>query len=287
MDDVMRVRLQAALGEGVELGSRLSDAGMSDVFLVHDRATGRRLVAKAIDPTDAKPGRAERFAKEIRVLSVLRHPRIVSLIDHGSADRLLYYTMEYAGESLRAKLDRERRLPASEAATIMRDVAEGLSYLHLRRTIHRDIKPGNILCGDTGAIITDLGITKSAIGVQAITREGQGVGTFDYMSPEQLTGVRVTGRADVYSLGIVVYEMLTGRTRKDQPPKATLDEVYTYRPDIPESFAQLIVDCLEESVDRRPTSDEVLERLGGSSGSLLDRAMIVVKDRARDLLPGS
>jgi serine/threonine-protein kinase len=158
---------------------------------------------------------AERFLREIEVTAALQHPHILPLHDSGRAGELLYYVMPYVeGESLRERLARERQLPVDETVRIACDVAAALDYAHRRGVIHRDIKPENILLHDGRALVADFGIARAvqrAVGDDTLTGTGVSVGTPSYMSPEQAAADReVDARTDIYSLGCIVYEMLTG-----------------------------------------------------------------------------
>jgi serine/threonine protein kinase len=261
MHDEMRRRVQSLLGDGYELETELDDAGMSHVFTARDRERGQRFVVKAIECSSATRERLDRFEKEIAVLSTLRHPRIVSMTHQAAGDGIAFYIMKFAGPSLRAKLARSGRLPIAEAAAIMGDVAEGLAVVHAHDIIHRDIKPSNILCGDDGAVITDFGIAKSFLGAQSITREGTGIGTLRYISPEQRAGGAVDSRTDVYSLGVVTYEMLTAHFRTTTLADETRRELRALRQDAPDVLVALIADCLEECSALRPTCEQIGARL--------------------------
>ena len=156
----------------------------------------------------------ERFLTEIRTTARLQHPHILPLLDSGEADGLLYYVMPLVtGETLRARLERERQLPIADAVRITREVASALDYAHRQNVIHRDIKPENILLHDGSALVADFGIVlavQSAAG-QRMTQTGLSLGTPQYMSPEQAMGERaIDARSDLYALGAVTYEMLAG-----------------------------------------------------------------------------
>ncbi len=156
----------------------------------------------------------ERFLTEIRTTARLQHPHILPLLDSGEADGLLYYVMPLVtGETLRARLERERQLPMADAVRITREVASALDYAHRQNVIHRDIKPENILLHDGSALVADFGIVlavQSAAG-QRMTQTGLSLGTPQYMSPEQAMGERtIDARSDLYALGAVTYEMLAG-----------------------------------------------------------------------------
>src|SRR5438034_2141565 len=188
---------------------------MSVVFLAADHRNQRRVALKVLRPELAHSLGPERFLREIKVAAGLAHPHILPLFDSGIAGGLLFYTMPYvAGESLRDRLIRQRRLPVADAVTIARDVADALSYAHAQNIVHRDIKPENILLEAGHPVVSDFGIARAISVADASRMTGTGivVGTVDYMSPEQASGEEVDGRSDIYSLGCVLHEMLIGRT---------------------------------------------------------------------------
>jgi serine/threonine protein kinase len=149
----------------------------------------------------------ERFLSEIRTTARVQHPHILPLLDSGDADGLLYYVMPLVtGETLRARLERERQLPIADAVRIAREVVSALDYAHRQHVIHRDIKPEHILLHDGSALVADFGIALAvqAAGGQRMTQTGLSLGTPQYMSPEQAMGQRtIDARSDVYALGAV------------------------------------------------------------------------------------
>lgn len=218
MDDRLE-RLTAHLADRYEVVRPHGRGGMATVYLAIDRKHGRDVALKVLAPEMAIGIGAERFVREIQIAANLNHPHILPLLDSGVAEDLPYYVMPFvAGESLRERLAREGPLPVEDALRLTRDVAGALRYAHDHGVIHRDIKPGNILLTDGGAVVTDFGIA-SAIGVGAgkhLTQTGHSVGTVGYMSPEQASGdLEIDGRADQYSVACVLFEMLTG-----EPPFA-------------------------------------------------------------------
>ena len=157
----------------------------------------------------------KRFRREIEILSNLDHPNILPFLDHGITElgSLYLVTPFVDGETLRKKLQREKQLPLDATLAIATDVASALDYAHARALIHRDIKPANILLAEDRVIVADFGISRAAAVDQyaQITVSGVSLGTPEYMSPEQIGGVELDGRCDIYALGCVVYEMLTGK----------------------------------------------------------------------------
>jgi serine/threonine-protein kinase len=190
----------------------LGRGGMAVVFLARDVRHDRPVAIKVFrsDIGDA-PG-AERFQREIRLLARLQHPHILPLYDSGTTGETSYFVSAFVeGETLRARLKREHRLPIEEAVRIAVEVADALDFAHMRDVVHRDIKPENILLHDGHAIVADFGIARAMrrSGSEWTTAAGMSVGSPAYMSPEQASGDReVDGRADIYSLACVLFETL-------------------------------------------------------------------------------
>jgi serine/threonine-protein kinase len=207
-------RLTAALADRYLIEGELGAGGMATVYLARDLKHDRQVALKVLKPELAAVLGAERFVVEIKTTAALQHPHILPLFDSGTADGFLYYVMPYIqGETLRAKLDRETQLGIDEAVRITTDVAGALDYAHRHGVIHRDIKPENILLHDGRPMVADFGIALavSAAAGGRMTETGLSLGTPHYMSPEQATAEKeITARSDIYSLGSVLYEMLTG-----------------------------------------------------------------------------
>jgi len=213
MTDVLS-RLTAAIADRYRLERELGAGGMATVYLAHDLKHERDVAIKVLHPDLGAALGGERFLTEIRTTARLQHPHILPLLDSGEADGLLYYVMPLVtGETLRARLEREKQLPIDDAVLIAREVADALGYAHGLGVIHRDIKPENILLQNGHALVADFGIAlavQSASG-QRMTQTGLSLGTPQYMSPEQAMGERtIDARSDIYALGAVTYEMLTG-----------------------------------------------------------------------------
>jgi tetratricopeptide (TPR) repeat protein len=280
-------RLQAALGTVYRLERELPGGGMSRVFLATEVQLSRSVVVKVLPPDMAASVQTERFAREIQVAASLQHPHIVPLLTAGSAEGLAWYVMPYIeGESLAAKLSREGALPINEALRILRDVIDALSYSHGRGVVHRDIKPDNVMLSGRHALVTDFGVAKavsaSSGGRGALTTGGIALGTPTYMAPEQAAAdPHVDHRADLYAVGVMAYEMLTGRTPfVAMTPQAMLaahvtaypDQVTLHRPSLPPLLASAVMRCLEKHpADRWQSSAElagVIEAAATPSGGL-------------------
>ncbi|WP_411278678.1 protein kinase domain-containing protein [Gemmatimonas sp.] len=206
-------RLNAALEGRYRIERPLGVGGMATVYLARDLRHDRQVALKVLKPELGMVLGAERFLAEIRTTANLQHPHILPLHDSGVADTLLFYTMPFVdGETLRERIDREGRLPIADAIRIAADVADALDVAHEQGIIHRDIKPSNILLSRGQALVADFGIARTPDSHSTrLTETGASLGTIGYMSPEQVMGdTDVDHRADIYSLGCVLFEMLIG-----------------------------------------------------------------------------
>ncbi|NNF11807.1 MAG: protein kinase [Gemmatimonadetes bacterium] len=207
-------RLNTALGGRYEVEREIGEGGMATVFLAKDLKHNRNVALKVLKPELAAVVGAERFLAEIKTTANLQHPHILPLFDSGEADSFLFYVMPYVeGETLRARISRDKQLPVDEAVRIATDVAGALQYAHAQGVVHRDIKPANILLHAGKPVISDFGIALAVgtAGQGRLTETGLSLGTPHYMSPEQATGDQTVGAStDVYAIGAVLYEMLVG-----------------------------------------------------------------------------
>jgi eukaryotic-like serine/threonine-protein kinase len=220
-------RLAAALSDRYRIERELGAGGMATVYLAHDLRHGRTVAVKVVRDELAAGMGSDRFLREIRIVASLHHPNILPLYDSGEADGQLYYVMPVAGgESLRERLQVHGALPVLLAVRLAAEVAAALDYAHRHGVVHRDIKPENILLHEDHALITDFGIGKAlsrACDTTALTQLGVAIGSPAYMSPEQAAGqTDLDGRSDLYALGCVLYEMLTGAPPFTGPTVAAL-----------------------------------------------------------------
>ncbi len=206
--------LNEALAGRYVIQRELGRGGMATVFLARDLRHERLVALKVLNPELGAVLGVERFLSEIRVTANLQHPNLLPLFDSGAANGLLFYVMPYVeGESLRARLDREKHLPVDDVVKLGVAIAGALAYAHDHGVIHRDLKPENVLLQHGEAAVADFGIALavSNAGGSRVTQTGLSLGTPQYMSPEQATGDRaIDGRSDIYSLAAVLYEMLGG-----------------------------------------------------------------------------
>jgi tRNA A-37 threonylcarbamoyl transferase component Bud32/tetratricopeptide (TPR) repeat protein len=214
-DQLSSSREQGAVIAGrYQIEREIGRGGMATVYLAHDIRHDRQVALKFIHAEVADGEATERFRREIALLARLQHPHILPLYDSGEWEGALFFVMPYiAGETLRGRIAREGRLPVDEAMRLAREVADALAYAHAHGVIHRDIKPENILLSGGHALVGDFGIAHavSRAGGRRLTDAGFAIGTLSYMSPEQGSADPIDGRSDLYSLGCVAYEMLTGK----------------------------------------------------------------------------
>ena len=270
-------RLATALADRYRIDREIGQGGMATVYLAEDLRHGRKVAVKVLLPELAAVLGAERFLSEIHVTAGLQHPHILPLFDSGQADGQLFYVMPFVeGESLRARLDRERQLPIDDALRIAHEVGSALSYAHRHGVIHRDIKPENILLHDGHALVADFGIALAvtSAGGGRLTQTGLSLGTPQYMSPEQATGEReIDARSDLYSLAAVTYEMLssepphTGNTMQAVIARMLTERprnVRSLRPSVPDNVASALDIALERiPADRWGSIDEFEKALEG------------------------
>ena len=197
-----------------ELERQIGQGGTATVYLARQPSLSRSVALKVLPPYFAQDeDLVSRFKREATAVAGLRHPNIVQVYDFGRAADWFFLAMEFVqGGSLQERLVAESSLPVPRAVTLIRQVAEGLNHAHDRKIVHRDIKPSNILLTpDDEAVITDFGIVKMLEGSQATRSGSAGIGTAEYMSPEQSQGKPVDARSDLYALGVVFFELITGR----------------------------------------------------------------------------
>jgi serine/threonine-protein kinase len=287
-------RLRAGLADRYRIERQLGSGGMATVYLAEDLKHHRLVAVKVVRPELTATLGPERFLREIDVAAHLQHPHILPLFDSGQlgdGSGVLYFVMPYVeGESLRARINREKQLPIDDAIRLALQVADALSAAHAYGVIHRDIKPENILLagnpspersatGGQHALVADFGIARavSAAGGERLTETGMALGTPQYMSPEQAMGGEVDGRADIYSLGCVVYEMLTG-----MPPFTgstaqavmarhsleTVPRVRIVRSAVPEALERVVLRALAKvPADRYASARDFADALARAASS--------------------
>ena len=260
-------------GGRYELKKRLARGGMAEVFLGEDQLLGRPVAVKVLFPEFASdPNFVERFRREAQAAANLSHPNIVGVFDWGKERNTYYIVMEYVeGRTLSQIIRKEGPLPAARVAEIADGIASALGFAHKGNVVHRDMKSGNVIISDTGQIkVADFGIaTAISTGSDAdLTQAGSVMGTANYFSPEQAQGLNVDGRSDLYSLGVVMYEMLTGtlpftgetsisiayKHVQEQP-----EPISTKRPGVPQALQAITAKLLKKEPEQRYSSAAELQ----------------------------
>src|SRR5271165_3759233 len=240
--------------------SLLGRGGMGEVYRADDLSLGQPVALKFLPERATDEATLERFRNEVRIARRISHPNVCRVYDLGQADNQVYLSMEYVdGEDLASLLRRIGRLPADKAVEIARKICAGLAAAHDKGVLHRDLKPANIMLDGRGEVlIMDFGLAGVAHEIEDVRS-----GTPAYMAPEQLAGKEVTARSDIYALGLVLYELFTGRAAFDGK---TLDQIVRVRrasiPNKPSTFVReldpaverVILHCLEAEPENRPPS---------------------------------
>jgi len=256
------------LADRYELEELVGTGGMSSVFRAHDRLLDRKVALKILHQQySGDDDYVERFKREARSVAALSHPNVVTVIDRGEHEDRQFIVFEYVeGENLKRLIERRGPAPVPNALELAIQIARGLAFAHQQGLIHRDVKPQNVLLnGDGRAKVTDFGIARSLNVQRGMTQTGTVLGTSDYIAPEQAQGQRVDEHTDVYSLGVVVYELLTGevpfpgenfvavamRHINEEPPS-----VREKRPDVPVRVDEAVRRAMaKRPEDRFPTMD--------------------------------
>ncbi|HYY77345.1 MAG TPA: protein kinase [Gaiellaceae bacterium] len=266
-----RLTVQALAGGRYRVERELGHGGMASVFLAHDEELDRPVAVKVLAAHLAsEPGLYERFVREARMAASFSHPNVVQVFDAGEEDDRPYIVMEYVpGRTMADELRSSGKLDTARVVDIALQVCGGLELAHSSGLVHRDVKPQNLLLRDDGTVkIADFGIAR-AVEATNLTQIGSILGTAAYLSPEQAEGEPVTAAADIYSLGVVLYELLTGRTphefssladlvvkQREQPVRPLSD----LEPSVPQALEAVVMRCLARNPDYRPASAAELAR---------------------------
>src|SRR4051794_19819664 len=251
----MQLAQDTVVAERYRLLGRLGSGGMADVWCAEDSLLNRRVALKFLHPRFAQDEQfVERFRREASAAAGLQHPNVVGVFDRGVVDGSHYIAMEYVeGASLKDLI--ERGLSVPEAVEIVRQVLAGVKYAHEHGIVHRDLKPQNVLVDSEGrARVTDFGIARA--GASEITQTGSVLGTAQYLSPEQAQGLPVAAASDIYSVGVMLYEALTGRVPfdADSPVSVALKQV-SERPRPPSELNPAVSRALDGVVLRALAKD--------------------------------
>jgi serine/threonine protein kinase/uncharacterized protein YjdB len=279
--DGVLAHLRTVIGAKYEIDRALGYGGMAAVFLAREIRLNRRVAIKVMSPSlMLSPGMIERFHREAVTVAALNHSNIVTIYTVEETDKVLYFVMKYVpGPSLESVISKDGPLPISVVRVWLTQIASALGYAHRRGVVHRDIKPANILLDDEGnAIVTDFGIAKVAR-EPSLTQVGATVGTPAYMSPEQCQSKEISAASDQYSLGIVLYEMLTGEPPFNGPSLEVMQAhvqqrarpISVARPDCPRDLQAAILRMItKDASERWPSMEEIVATVGGSPLSLDD-----------------
>jgi hypothetical protein len=262
------------IGGRYEVEDLVGTGGMSSVYRARDNVLERQVALKILhDHFSADPEYVERFRREARAIARLNHPNIVTVIDRGELGRHQFIVFEHvAGENLKDIIRRRGPLPVDEAVGLTAQVARGLAFAHEHGVVHRDVKPQNVLIDENGtAKVTDFGIARSIDRGEGLTETGTVLGTSGYIAPEQASGRRVDSRSDQYSLGVVLYELLTG-----DPPysgdnvmavamkhlREPVPRVRDRRRDVPASVDAIVARAMAKRPEERfPSTEDMVAAL--------------------------
>lgn len=291
----LRARLEQAVASRLQVGELLGVGGFAAVFRAHDPLLHRDVAVKALDPgATPHPDAADTLLHEARLVATAEHPHIVPLYEAGHQEGVVYLVMRFLPEgTLAGRIARDGPLMPAGVVRLGAEVADALAAAHARGVLHLDIKPENILTDAEGhGFVTDFGISRLA-GAAGTSADGMTSGTPHYMSPEQVAGDRLDGRADVYALGIVLYEAATGRrpitgtsarsimaNQVSQPP----EPLATVAPDLPAALAAIITRALaKDPADRWASAREMADALRAASAAdrLLSPKMLRRRTRRR------
>jgi eukaryotic-like serine/threonine-protein kinase len=279
----MSTLLGTTLSGRYRLEARIGTGGMSTVYRALDETLQRRVAIKLMNREVATESeQLERFRREARAVAQLSHPNIVGVIDAGEDESRPYIVFEYVeGETLKERIRRMGRLPIAEAVAYAIEIARALGAAHARHIVHRDVKPQNVLLDDEGqAKVTDFGIART-LDEEGLTADGRVLGTTDYVSPEQALGQPVTGQSDLYSLGVVLYEMLTGEVpfRGENQVAVAMKHVRSQIPDVQQKRPE--VSATLAAVVETATAKRLEDRYADDAELIADLEDVLAIETAR------
>src|SRR5215216_3075240 len=246
------------LGGRYRLDERIAGGGMGDVWRGTDEVLGRTVAVKVLLPALLdEPGFAERFRGEARTMATINHPGVVDIYDYGSDQSVAYLVMEYVeGDALSRTLSRVGRLTPARTMALVAQAADALQAAHEKGVVHRDVKPGNLLVRPNGTLVlTDFGIARS-VGAAQLTAAGSVLGTASYISPEQAAGSVATRLSDIYALGVVAYQCLSGHRpfEGDNPLEIAMRHVRDTPPPLPGDIPPPVRQFVERAMAKDPAA---------------------------------
>src|SRR5712692_2707663 len=271
--------IQSTVAGRYQVAGRIASGGMGEVYRAHDAVLAREVAIKVLHPQFAHDrGFVERFRREARAAAILNHPNIVGVYDWGSTDGTYFMVMEYvSGSNLRSMLAEHGRLDPAQVVDVTTQVLAALGHAHGHGIVHRDVKPENILVTREGVVkVADFGLARAFAEASISQAEGTVTGTVQYLAPEQIQGEPADPRTDLYALGVVMFESLTGRppfsgeTSVATAYKHLTDRVpapSSFAPGIPPTLDRVVLNATEKERERRPASARALRedvvRAGG------------------------
>ena len=300
MSETVHLSTGARLVDRYRIERELGRGGMATVYLAHDLRHGRDVAVKVLSPSIAESLGRDRFVREIRLAARLNHPHILAVHDSGEADGYLFFVMPVMeGQTLRERLRYEGHLSVESAVRIATEVADALDYAHRHDVVHRDIKPENILLHEGHAVVADFGIGKAIAAAASksstFTQVGVMVGTPAYMSPEQAAGDPIDGRSDLFALGCVLYEMLTGEPAFSGATAQaviasrfshTPPEVTAKRATVPTVVSRVVARLLSRvPADRHATGAQVITALTSAPEAVVARPVRSTHEASIAVLP--
>lgn len=281
--------MSTLLDNRYELVERIGDGGMAEVYRAHDKMLDRFVAIKILHPQfTSDESFIARFRREAQGAARLSHPNIVNIYDVGESDGKYYIVMEYIkGETLKDKIKREAPLPIDTTLSIVKEIAEALENAHANNLVHCDIKPHNILMNEYGhAKVADFGIARATTS-STITYTGSVVGSVHYFSPEQAKGHTISTKSDIYSLGVVMYEMLTGQVPFNGETAVSIAikhlqdapiPPHELRADIPPLVEAIVLKAMDKNPDNRYTSSELIKEIEQAKARPFAKSAMPVND---------
>ncbi len=275
----------------------LGEGGMASVYKAYQPGVDRYVAVKVLPRHFAKdPKFVRRFQREAKIIARLQHPHILPVFDYGETDGYTFLAMPFIEAGTLSDLLHEQPLPGPQIRKIIAQIGDALDYAHSQGVIHRDVKPSNMMLDERGnCLLMDFGIGKLLEGSIQLTNTGDMVGTPAYMSPEQGLGTEIDGRSDIYSLGVMLYEMITGRApfKAETPMAVVIKHIYdplppprSVDPNIPEALERVVLKALAKNRDDRfATASEMVVALEAAYAHAVDHPALQVETQSAPAVP--